>query len=111
MKRNMEITHGLVFSQRVMLALIDKGLTRQEAYKIVQHNAMKSWNGKGRFLSLLKKDARVNNLITTQELQALFDYNYYLKHIDDIFIRLGLTRNQWSKRQKSDSGHLAPETL
>ena len=59
MKKNLELTRGLVFSQRVMLALIDKGLNRQEAYEIVQRNAMKAWKGNRSFLTLLKADAGV----------------------------------------------------
>lgn len=111
MKRNMELTRGLLFSQRVMLAAIDKGLTRKEAYDIVQDNAMKSWKGKKKFISLLKADSRVNELFTEQEIDALFDYNYYIKHVDDIFKRLGLTRSQWKKRTTSSAGNLAPGAI
>jgi len=111
MKRNMELTRGLVFSQRVMLAVIDKGLTRKEAYDIVQENAMKTWNGKRKFISLLKADSRVNTLFTEAEIDALFDYDYYIKHVDDIFKRLGLTRGQWKKRTPSSAGNLAPGAI
>jgi adenylosuccinate lyase len=90
MRRNVELTHGIVFSQRVLLALIDKGLVREEAYRIVQDNAMRAWEkGKG-FLSLLKSDRRITSRLSKLELDLLFDYTYYLKHVDHVFKRLGL---------------------
>ncbi len=95
MKKNLEMTKGLVFSQRVMLALIDKGLSRQKAYEIVQKNAMKAWKGTKSFLTLIKSDSEVTDVLTTAELEKLFDYKYYLQHVDDIFLRLGLTKSQW----------------
>jgi adenylosuccinate lyase len=95
MKKNLEMTKGLVFSQRVMLALIDKGLKRQEAYEIVQKNAMKCWKSNRTFLSLLKADSAVTNSLTAKELEAVFDYQHYMQHVDDIFLRLGLTKSQW----------------
>ena len=112
MKKNMDITKGLLFSQRVLLALIDKGLGRQEAYKLVQRNAMKSWRGNKRFLSLLKADPEVAAVLPTDELESLFDYQYYLRHVDDIFERLGLTEAQWKdKIGKRELGELAPHSL
>jgi adenylosuccinate lyase len=95
MKKNLELTRGLVFSQRVMLALIDKGLSRQTAYEIVQRNAMKAWKGTKGFLTLLKADSEVSGVLSGAELEKLFDYKYYLQHVDDIFLRLGLTKSQW----------------
>lgn len=95
MKKNLELTKGLVFSQRVMLALIDKGLSRQDAYKIVQRNAMKSWKGSRSFPTLLKADAEVTAVIKPAELDVLFDYQHYLQYVDEIFKRLGLTKAQW----------------
>ena len=95
MKHNIELTKGLVFSQRVMLALIDKGLSRQDAYKLVQRNSMKAWKGKRNFLNLLKADAEVMSALPVKELEPLFDYGYYLRWVDDIFERLGLTESQW----------------
>jgi adenylosuccinate lyase len=111
MKRNMEITKGLVFSQRVMLALIDKGLSRQEAYKIVQRNAMKSWQGGRNFLSLLKADPEVTDCLPIKELETLFDYTYYLRYVDDIFNRLGLTDTQWQDTiSKFEAKELTPKS-
>jgi adenylosuccinate lyase len=98
MKKNLELTRGLVFSQRVMLALIDKGLSRQEAYKMVQRNAMKTWNGNRTFLALLKSDSEVMSHIKPEELEPIFDYQYYLSHVNEIFKRLGLTEAQWGNK-------------
>jgi adenylosuccinate lyase len=96
MKQNMEITRGLLFSQRVLLALIDKGMSRQGAYKIVQRNAMATWKSDTKkFINLLKADKEVMAALTVTELEALFDYNYYLRYVDDVFQRLGLTGKQW----------------
>lgn len=92
MRRNLELTQGLIFSQRVLLALIDKRLSREEAYEMVQRNAMEAWQQKKSFLSLLEADNRVTAHLTRSELESLFDYNYYLKHVDSIFERLGLTQ-------------------
>ena len=94
MKRNIQLTKGLAYSQRVMLALIDKGLSRQKAYELVQRNAMISWKKKKSLLSLLKVDPEVTANLSPEELEPLFDYQYYLRYVDDIFERLGLTRAQ-----------------
>jgi adenylosuccinate lyase len=94
MKKNLALTRGLVFSQRVMLALIEKKLSRQKAYEIVQRNAMKAWRGHN-FLNLLKADKELAGVLPEKELEALFDYQYYLQHVDEIFQRLGLTKSQW----------------
>ncbi len=90
MKQNMELTGGLVFSQRVLLALIDKGLSRQKAYELVQGNAMKAWQEDKNFLTLLKADTEVTSSLSSAELEKLFDYQYYLRYVDEIFQRLGL---------------------
>jgi adenylosuccinate lyase len=112
MKKNMDLTHGLLFSQRVMLALIDKGMSRQEAYKLVQRNAMKSWKEGKKFIKLLQADADVSAALPGDELETLFDVQYYLRHVDDIFEGLGLTEAQWQDRTgKFDSGRLAPRTI
>jgi adenylosuccinate lyase len=110
MKKNIELTKGLVFSQRVMLALIDKGLSRQKAYELVQRNAMKSWKGNKNFLSLLKADPEVTEILPQSELGPLFDYQYYLRHVDEIFERLGLTKAQW-KSAISETTRLEPRSL
>ena len=98
MRKNLELTKGLVFSQRVMLALIDKGLSRQKAYKLVQHIAMKAWKANRNFLSLLKADDEITAILPPSQLEPLFNYQYYLRYVDEIFKRLGLTEAQWKKR-------------
>jgi len=110
MKRNMELTKGLIFSQRVMLALIDKGLSRQKAYELVQRHAMKAWKEDKNFLTLLKADPEVTAILPPPELEPLFDYHYYLQHIDDIFARLGLTKTQWES-DITEPTDLAPRAI
>ncbi len=110
MKRNMELTKGLVFSQRVMLALINKGLSRQKAYELVQRNAMKAWKGNKSFLSLLKADPDVTAALPPAELEPLFDYKYYLRYVNEIFGRLGLTEAQW-KASKLEPTDIAPRSI
>jgi adenylosuccinate lyase len=92
MKRNLEITQGLVFSQNVMLALVGKGLSRQKAYELTQRNALKAWKTRTPFLKLLKEDRDVMEHLTTRELAAIFDYRRFLRHVDSIFLRLGLIK-------------------
>ena len=112
MKKNIDLTKGVIFSQRVMLALIDRGLSRQEAYQLVQRNAMASWKGNKRFLSLLKADPEVTARLPVEELESLFDVQYYLRHVDEIFVRLGLTETQWQERARvAEPGELAPRTI
>jgi adenylosuccinate lyase len=110
MRRNIETSQGLVFSQRVLIALIDKGLTREEAYKMVQDNAMKAWEEKKDFLGLLKIDRRITAHLSKAELNSLFDYGYYLRHVDEVFERLGLSKaRKKPKRAKIES--LAPRAI
>jgi len=110
MRRNIEITQGLVFSQRVLLALINKGLTREEAYKMVQDHAMKAWEEKKDFPSLLKADRRVTAHLSKEELNSLFDYGYYLKHVDEVFERLGLSEARKKAKRAKIEG-LAPRAI
>jgi len=90
MRENLEASYGLSFSQRVLLALIDKGLKRQDAYKIVQRNAMRAWEERKPFLDLLCDDPEVGAHLSRDELASIFDYGFYLRHVDDSFRRLGL---------------------
>ncbi|HZP26727.1 MAG TPA: adenylosuccinate lyase [Dehalococcoidia bacterium] len=90
MRRNLELSHGLVFSQRVLLALIEKGLKRDVAYKLVQRNAMRSWQEEKPFLDFLLADTEITALLSRDELASLFDYGYYLRYVDDSFRRMGL---------------------
>ncbi len=112
MKRNLELTKGLISSQRVMLALIDKGLSRQKAYELVQRNAMKAWKGNKNFLGLLKVDPEVTAILSLLELEPLFDSQYYLRYIDEIFKRLGLTEAQWKEKPGiAKSSELVPRAM
>ncbi|TFG45277.1 MAG: adenylosuccinate lyase [Dehalococcoidia bacterium] len=112
MRQNMELTRGLLFSQRILLALIDKGLSRQTAYKMVQRNAMATWGSEDtNFIDLLKADAEVAANLTPAELDELFDYKFYTRHVDDIFKRLGLTAAQWKVRKDSGPDNLSPRAL
>ncbi len=88
MQRNLDRLGGLIHSQRVLLALTQKGMSREESYAAVQRNAMPVWRGEGNFLELLKKDKDVSALLSAQELEALFDLGYHLKHVDTIFARV-----------------------
>jgi adenylosuccinate lyase len=90
MRENMEASYGLPLSQRVLLALIDKGLLRQDAYKLVQRNAMQSWKERRPFREFLEADADVMKHLSVSELADLFDYGYYTRHVDESFRRLGL---------------------
>jgi len=90
MRENLDRSYGLVFSQRVLLALIETGLSRQDAYAIVQRNAMAAWRERTPFLDLLLGDAEVTGRLKESELRALFDYGFYLQNIGATFERLGL---------------------
>jgi adenylosuccinate lyase len=90
MKRNMEKTFGLIYSQRVLLALIDKGLSREQAYDAVQAKAMQAWEAQRPFRELLEEDPVVARHLSPEELNACFDSRWHLKHVDTIFDRLGL---------------------
>jgi adenylosuccinate lyase len=90
MRRNLEITQGLVFSQRVLLALIETGLSRQDAYAIVQRNSMRAWKERVPFRTLLDADTDVTGRLTAPMLDEIFDYTIYTRHVDDSFRRLGL---------------------
>jgi adenylosuccinate lyase len=92
MRENVELSRGLVFSQRVLTALIEKGLQREEAYEIVQRNAMRAWKERVPFRGLLEADAELSQRLSASELDELFDYGFYLGHIDDSFRRLGLLK-------------------
>ena len=90
MKRNMERTYGLIYSQRVLLALIDKGLSREKAYDTVQPKAMEAWETQVQFRKLLEADETITSHLSPEELDDCFDYHYHLKNVDFIFERMGL---------------------
>jgi adenylosuccinate lyase len=88
MLKNLDALGGVVHSQRVLLALTQKGVSREDAYRLVQRNAMQVWEGKGDFLSNLKADAEVTAALPVPEIEALFDLGHHLKHVDTIFHRV-----------------------
>ena len=88
MQKNLDRLGGLIHSQRVMLALTQKGAAREEAYRLVQRNAMPVWRGEGDFLSLLAADPEVSAKLSRPELEALFDLGYHTRQVDTIFRRV-----------------------
>ena len=88
MRRNLDRLGGLVHSQRVLLALTQKGVSREDSYAWVQRNAMPVWRGEGDFLTLLKADPDVSSKLSAPELEELFDLGYHLKHVDTVFARV-----------------------
>ncbi len=88
MEKNLNLLGGLIHSQRVLLALTQAGMSREEAYRVVQRNAMPVWEGKGDFLTLLKQDEDVKKYLSDEELESLFDLGYHTKHVDTIFRRV-----------------------
>ena len=88
MQKNLDRLGGLVHSQRVLLALTQKGASREDAYRLVQRNAMPVWRGEGNFLELLKADKDVSAKLSAAELEALFDLGYHTKQVDTIFARV-----------------------
>ena len=90
MAENLELSHGLVYSQRVLLELTGRGLARQVAYEIVQRSAMRAWRERRSFLELLAEDAAVTDRLAPEELKACFDPAWYLRNVDAVFRRIGL---------------------
>src|SRR6202522_948686 len=88
LQENLDKTRGLVHSQRVMLALTQAGVSRDESYRMVQRNAMRAWNGEGNLLDLLKADPEVATALPAAKLEAMFDLGYHLKQVDTIFARV-----------------------
>jgi adenylosuccinate lyase len=92
MKRNMGATFGLIYSQHVLLELIEKGMTREEAYDLVQPLTARSWDEQIDFRPLVEGEKRITDLLSKEDIDKAFDYNYHLKHVDDIFERVGLNK-------------------
>ena len=90
MKKNIDKTFGLIYSQRVMLTLINKGMVREEAYDIVQPKAMESWETQTPFRTLVEQDSRITELLDAKELDECFDENHHLNQVDTIFKRAGI---------------------
>ncbi len=90
MMKNIYCTKGVIFAQRVMNALIGKGLVREEAYDTVQPIAMKAWSEGLDYLTLLKADAKVSSLLSPEELEACFTLEYYFSNVGHIFKKVGI---------------------
>ena len=88
MMTNLNLTGGLVYSQRLLLALVEKGAVRTEAYEAVQRHAMAAWKGQGDFQSLVEKDAFISQHLNRKEIASYFDPTLYLKHQDQVFSRV-----------------------
>tara|TARA_B100001248_G_scaffold66976_1_gene47091 strand:- start:4492 stop:5784 length:1293 start_codon:yes stop_codon:yes gene_type:complete len=88
MMKNLEKFNGLVFSQRVLLSLTQKNISREDSYLMVQRNSMKVWNDEGSFYELIKKDKEICSILSNDEIDDIFDLNYHLKHIEEIFQRV-----------------------
>lgn len=89
-KKNLNITHGLIFSQRALLKLIEKGVSREDAYAVIQENALKSWNTHTDFKKLLSRDRRISGKIKAKEIEDIFDPSKGLKNVDYIFKNVGI---------------------
>jgi adenylosuccinate lyase len=90
MRANMDRTYGLIYSQRLLLKLVDKGMSREGAYDTVQPLTARSWDEQLQFKDLVEADATITERLTQAEIDEAFDYNWHLKHVDDIFKRLNL---------------------
>ena len=87
MKKNLDITNGIFFSQRILIELTNAGFTREKAYKIVQKNAMNAWKQNSSFLSNILSDKKITNKIPVNKIKKLFDFSYHTKKINIIFNR------------------------
>lgn len=90
MKRNMTRTFGLIYSQRVLLTLINKGLKREEAYDLVQSKAMEAWETQVQFKELIQNEELIISTLTAAEIEECFDYKHHMKQVDEIFKRVGI---------------------
>ena len=88
MMNNLEKFNGLVFSQRVLLSLTQKNISREESYSMVQRNSMKVWNEEGSFYDLIKADKEIASILSDEEIEDIFDLNYHLKQVETIFKRV-----------------------
>jgi adenylosuccinate lyase len=102
MRANLDLTRGLIYSQPVLLALVEAGMDRQEAHKLIQGYAHSALKGGLDLETALAQDERITRLITADSLAELFDPMRQLNHVDDIFRRLGLTGGEESGRSQHD---------
>jgi adenylosuccinate lyase len=90
MRRNLDLSGGLIYSQRVLLALVERGMSRQEAYKAVQGHALRAWDDERGFRAALEADPAVSALLDPAALDELFDLEYHLRYVDAAYARIGL---------------------
>ena len=90
MMANMNKTGGLIYSQRILIAIVNKGVLREDAYKWVQRNAMKRWMAGEDFRTNIEKDPDITKYLSKDEIDACFDYQYFLRHVDMIMARFGI---------------------
>ncbi|MFC6170128.1 adenylosuccinate lyase [Loigolactobacillus jiayinensis] len=90
MRSNMDVTYGLIYSQRVMLKLIESGMSREAAYDLVQPKTAVAWDEKKAFRPLLEADPKITDALSSKDLDDAFDYHWHLRHVDEIFARVGL---------------------
>ena len=88
MMKNLEKFNGLVFSQRVLLSLTQKNISREDSYSMVQRNSMKVWNEEGSFYDLIKADEEISSILSEDEIEDIFDLNYHLRQVETIFSRV-----------------------
>jgi adenylosuccinate lyase len=96
MMRNLELTKGIVFSERVLLALVESGLDRTSAYELVQRHALAAWDKNEDFRESVKSDPDVTSRLGANEVAGLFDYGYYLRHVGRTFSRLGFASKEYT---------------
>jgi adenylosuccinate lyase len=94
MRRNLELSRGLFFSQRLLLALVDSGLSRDEAYRLVQGHAMRAWEEELDFPELVRADAEIGKRLDAAALDSIFDLGHYARHVDTVFDRLHALTNK-----------------
>ena len=88
MLKNLNLTGGLVYSQRVLLALVDRGMERKAAYEAVQRNAMEAWEWQGDFCDLVSQDPLISKTLTPAEIKACFEPEWYVRHLDEVYRRV-----------------------
>ena len=107
MMRNLELTRGIIFSERVLLALVESGMSRTDAYELVQRHALTAWDDGKDFREALRNDATVTSRLPSEQLAGLFDYGYYLRHVGHTFARLGFNATAPRKEREPKKERLA----
>ena len=90
LRKNLEKTQGLIFSERILLELIKKGISREEAYELAQKNALRVWDEKNDFKKVVLRDKKIKKYLSDKEIKDCFDLRYYLRNVDKIFAKLNI---------------------